>query len=293
MIPSEYIFLRAISFKEKIMKKLLIIMLLISAVAYAEEIPVTDYILGPGDLLEIKVFELPDLNVTVRVSADGNITLPLVGIVRASGLTAFGLERELKTRLDEKYLKNAQVSVFIKEYKSQRVSLMGAVKDPRDYELSGRTTLLQIISMAGGITNQAGKYIYVFRTSPDGASDRLEILIEDLLYKGEQRYNIPLKAGDVVNIPIDREIIVYVFGEVLKPGAIKFKSSERITILSAIATAGGFTDRASRRNVLIKRKDNQGNETEMEINISRIISGKEEDIGLEPEDVVIIRESFF
>lgn len=272
---------------------LLIIILLISPLVSAEEAPVTDYVLGPGDLLEIKVFELPDLNVTVRVSADGNITLPLIGIVRASGLTAFGLEREIKAKLDERYLKNAQVSVFIKEYKSQRVSLIGAVKDPRDYELSGRTTLLQLISMAGGITNQAGKYIYVFRTSPSGASDRLEILIEDLLYRGEQRYNIPLKAGDVVNIPIDREVIIYVFGEVLRPGALKFKSSERISILSAIATAGGFTDRASRRNVLIKRKDSQGNETEMSINISRIISGKDEDMELSPEDVVIVRESFF
>ncbi len=272
---------------------LLIIILLISPLVSAEEAPVTDYVLGPGDLLEIKVFELPDLNVTVRVSADGNITLPLIGIVRASGLTAFGLEREIKAKLDERYLKNAQVSVFIKEYKSQRVSLIGAVKDPRDYELSGRTTLLQLISMAGGITNQAGKYIYVFRTSPSGASERLEILIEDLLYRGEQRYNIPLKAGDVVNIPIDREVIIYVFGEVLRPGALKFKSSERISILSAIATAGGFTDRASRRNVLIKRKDSQGNETEMSINISRIISGKDEDMELSPEDVVIVRESFF
>lgn len=275
------------------MRKLAIILILLScSLVFADEQIVMDYVLGPGDLIEIRVFELSEMNVTARISADGNITLPLIGAVRASGLTAFGLEQEIKTRLDERYLRDAQVSVFIKEYKSQRVSVMGGVKNPRDYELTGRTTLLQIISMAGGVTSNAGRYIYVFRTSPEGISDRIEISIDALLYQGDPKYNIPIQAGDVVNVPIEREVIIYVFGEVMRPGALKFKSSDRITILSAIATAGGFTDRASRRNVIIKRQDTD-KEEEISVNVSRIISGREEDKDLQPEDVVIVRESFF
>ena len=253
----------------------------------------SDYILGPRDLLEIKVFELPELNVTVRVSEDGKINLPLIGTLTVAGLSAFELESLIKRKLDERFLKDAQVGVFIQEYRSSIVSVMGAVRSPKDYQLVGQTTLLQMISMAGGITEKAGKMIHVFRTSPDGVSDKLEIEIERLLYGGEQRYNIPLLPGDIVNIPIDREVSIYIFGEVLKPGSIKFRESDKMTLLTAIASAGGFTDRASRGGVTLKRIDDQGREQLTKINVRAIIKGKQEDVMLQAEDIIIVQESFF
>ena len=127
---------------------------------------VTDYKIGSKDLLEIKVFELPELNQTVRVSEDGSVSLALLGKVGASGLTAQELEKKLASLLDQQYTKVAHVSVFIKEY--QKVSVLGAVGKPGMFEIVGPTTLLQVISQAGGLTSQAMNELYIYRRGKDG-----------------------------------------------------------------------------------------------------------------------------
>jgi polysaccharide export outer membrane protein len=258
------------------------------------ELLVKEYKIGPKDLLEIKVFELPELNQVVRVSEDGSITIPLVGSVMVEGITKDELERKLAELLEERYLKKARVSVFIKEYQSKRVAVIGAVENPGMYELIGRLTLLQMISRAGGFTEKASNELFVLREGNNGNSATICIDLEDLLVNGNQKLNIPLKANDVINVPVDKIIHVYVWGEVTKPGALEVKMSKKITLLQAIAQAGGTTDGASKGGVVIKRKDKKtGKERKIKVNLKDIIKGKKPDIELLEGDVVYVPEKIF
>ena len=125
----------------------------------------TEYRVGPLDLIEISVFQVPDLSKTVKVSASGDIALPLIGTLRAGGRTVSELETDIASRLEAKYLQSAQVSVFVKEANSQQVTVDGAVETPGIVPLSGQTTLLQTIAMSGGLAKGADpRGILVFRT---------------------------------------------------------------------------------------------------------------------------------
>ncbi|MGB4704251.1 MAG: polysaccharide biosynthesis/export family protein, partial [Candidatus Saccharicenans sp.] len=253
---------------------------------------IREYVIGPRDLLEIKVFELPEFDHTVRVSEDGSITLPLLGNVQVRGLTKEKLEQRLAELL-EKYVKNAQVSVFIKEYQSSRVAIIGAVEKPGMYELVGRQTLLQMISQAGGFKENAANEIYILREGEGGVTASISIDLEDLLLNGNQRLNIPLQPNDVINVPVDRLITIYVLGEVRNPGAIQVKMSKKITLLQAIAQAGGLSENASKRGVIVKRKEKSGKEVNFKINLNDIIKGKRKDLPLQEGDVVLVPQSIF
>ncbi len=253
---------------------------------------IREYVIGPRDLLEIKVFELPEFDQTVRVSEDGSITLPLVGNVQVGGLTKDKAEEKLSELL-QKYVKKAQVSIFIKEYQSSRVAIIGAVEKPGMYELVGRQTLLQMISQAGGFKDSAANEIYVLREGQDGTTASINIDLEDLLINGNQNLNIPIQPNDVINVPIDKLINIYVFGEVKQPGALQVKMSKKITLLQAIAQAGGLTENATKRGVTIKRRDKSGKEINITVNLNDIIKGKKKDIPLQEGDVVIVKQSIF
>ncbi|MBN1271303.1 MAG: polysaccharide biosynthesis/export family protein [Candidatus Aminicenantes bacterium] len=253
----------------------------------------SEYRIGPKDLLEISVFGLEELNKSVRVSEDGKISLPLLGEVEVEGLTISELERKLSGLLEKQYLHNPQVTVFIKEYQSKRVSILGAIKNPGTYQLLGRQTLLQIISQAGGMTGDEGREIIIIRQRPDGESQSLKISIEDLILKGDARLNIPLEPGDIINIPVDKMVTIYVFGRVGNPGALSVKKSNIPTLLQAIAQAGGFSERASKSGVLVKRKEEDGQEHEIKVNVKDIIRGKKPDIKLQENDIVYVPESIF
>jgi len=280
------------------MKRTLIIFITVNLILFSpyllsQERGTSDYRIGPKDLLDISVFGLDELTKTVRVSEDGKISLPLVGEVEVEGITKTELEKKLGQLLEEKYLQNPQVTVFISEYQSKRVSVLGAVRNPGPYELLGRRTLLQVISQAGGITNESGKEIIVIREVEDGVSTSLKISIEDLFLKGDARLNIPLQPDDIVNIPIDRIVNIYVFGQVRNPGALGVRKSNIPTLLQAIGQAGGFSERASKGKVLIKRIDENGKEIKMKVNVKSIIKGKRRDIRLLENDVVIVPETVF
>ena len=122
-----------------------------------------DYKIGPEDLLEISVFEDEKLNKSVRVSSQGNISLPLLGILKVKGLTANELEKEIRDLLAEKYFQDPHVSVFIKEYRNQRISVMGAVEKPGVYDVTGQKTVLDILAMAGGLKEDAGQLLFLIR----------------------------------------------------------------------------------------------------------------------------------
>lgn len=248
---------------------------------------VNDYRIGAKDLLEITVFEQPELNQTVRVSEDGSITLSLLGKVEVAGLTAQELEKKLTTLLDQQFTRGAHVTVFIKEY--QKVSVIGAVGRPGQYELIGPTTLLQAIAQAGGLTAQAMNELFIYRQGNDGKQERIVIKLEDLTIGGNQDLNIMLQPKDVVTVPIDQTLNVFVYGEVKSSGAIPYLSSKKITLLQAIAQAGGTTEWAKKSKVMIKRKDKKtGKEMKIRVNLKNMINGRIADINLEEGDVVIV-----
>lgn len=253
-----------------------------------------EYKIGPKDLLEITIFELPELNQTVRVSEEGSISLPLLGSVVIEGLTKEEVQNRIASLLLEKnYVKNARVTVFIKEYQSKRVAMLGALTKPGMYELIGRMTLLQMISQAGGLTERAANEIFVLREDSKGNQERIAIDVEDLINNGNPKLNIVLSPNDIINIPIDQIISIFVFGEVRNPGALQVKLSKKITLLQAIAQAGGPTENAAKSRVLIKRRDPKtGKEIRIKVNMNDLIKGNKSDIQLLEGDVVFVPESF-
>lgn len=250
-----------------------------------------EYQIGAKDLLEISVFEVPELNITVRVSENGMVTLPLLGEVKAEGLNRADLEKKIAAMLEKNYLKNAQVTIFIKEFQSKKISVMGAVKDPGEHDLIGRQSLLQVISMAGGLTEQASDTVIIFRQFRSVPSQSLVIKLDDLLLKANPKYNIPVFPGDIINVPGSQFLDIYVFGQVKNPGAVRMKKgSDEVTLLRAIAQAGGFSDRARRGKVLITRTED-GVEKKIHVDVKDILSGGRKDFVLQAFDVVFVPES--
>lgn len=256
-------------------------------VAPTAPLPVIDYRIGTRDLLQITVFEHAELNQTVRVAEDGSITLVLLGKVEVSGLTAQELEKKLVALLVEKYFNDAQVTVFIQEY--QRVSILGAVGRPGQYEIVGPTSLLQIISQAGGMTAEASSELFVYRDGENGQKTQIVVNLRDMTLNGQYDLNIGVQPKDVIFIPVDQTLTVFVYGEVRNPGALQYKASKKITLLQAIAQAGGTTEWASRSKITITRKNlKTGKEIKIPVNLKSIIKNKRADIILEDGDVVIV-----
>ena len=251
-----------------------------------------EYKIGPKDLLEITVLGVPEINkLVVRVSEEGRITLPLLGEVGVGDLTKFEVEKKLTGLAGEKIVLKPQVTVHIVEYLSRRVSVVGAVEKPGPFELLGRQTVLAAISQAGGLTRDAGEEIIVIRQQTGGESASLRISIDGLFVRGDPKLNIVLEPGDVINVPVDKLVTIYVFGQVKNPGALQVKRSSLPTLTQAIAQAGGFTDRANRKRVQIRRKDASGKELEINVNVRNVLKGKVKDVPLLINDTVYVPES--
>jgi polysaccharide biosynthesis/export protein len=263
-----------------------------AAAAQAPQDTSAEYKIGPKDLLEISVLGVPEISkLLVRVSEEGRITLPLLGEVAVGELTKFELEKKLTGLAGERIVLKPQVTVHIVEYRSRRVSVVGAVEKPGPFELIGRRTVLQAIADAGGLSRDAGDEIIVIRQLPGGESTSIRIPIDELFVKGEPALNIALEPGDVVNVPVERTAPIYVFGQVRNPGALQVKRSNPPTLTQAIAQAGGFTDRANRKKVQIRRKDASGKEIEIHVNVRDILKGKRKDIPLLINDTIYVPES--
>ena len=251
-----------------------------------------EYKIGPKDLLEISVLGVTEINrVVVRVSEEGRITLPLLGEIGVGDLTKFEVERKLAALAGERIVLKPQVTVHILEYLSRRVSVVGAVENPGPFELLGRRTVLSVLSEAGGLTRDAGEEIIVIRQLPGGENTSIRISVDGLFVQGDPRLNIALEPGDVVNVPVDKTVAIYVFGQVRNPGALQVRRSSLPTLTQAIAQAGGFTDRANRKKVQVRRKDASGRELEITVNVRSILKGKRKDVPLQANDTVHVPES--
>jgi polysaccharide biosynthesis/export protein len=250
------------------------------------------YRIGPRDLIEVRVFETQELNGNLRVSEDGDVTLPLVGNVKIAGLTETEAAQKIKGILEEKALQRASVSVQVVEYRSKPISVIGAVRQPGNLAFAGRWSLLEALTAAGGLGDGHGSVVHVLRRAENGLSDQVSIRLNDLLVHADPRVNIPIYPGDLINVPGEVDVMVYCLGEVERPGPVAFKSSQRISLLTAIAQAGGMTDRASSK-IVVKRTDLNGQTREIAADYKKILSGKESDVELQPGDVIVVKESFF
>ena len=258
-----------------------------------------DYKIGPDDLIEITVFEDEKLNKTVRVSTQGNISLPLLGILKVKSLTASELEKEIRDLLTEKYMKDPHVSIFIKEYRNQRISLMGAVSKAGVYDFTGEKTVLDLLAMAGGLQDNAGQLLFVLRPpNPDAPKNEKEsndqkpqtfvVGLEDLLIKGDPKMNLPLMNGDYVNVPPAGR--VFVGGQVRGPGGHSI--TKRMTVGQAITVAGGLTTTARASETRIIRYSGKNNEKEiLTVDVNAIQRGTVEDPYVKENDIIFVPTS--
>ncbi len=250
------------------------------------------YRVGPRDLIDIKVFEEPALDGEYRVSEGGTIRLPLIGEFPTAGLTEAELTDSLREHLEINYLQRASVTVEIREFLSQPISVIGAVVKPGNLDLSGRYTLILAITAAGGLAENHGDTVYIRRRARNGLSAQLAIDLEKLMIGNDPRLDIPIFANDVINIPATATITVYLLGEVTTQGALDFADTQSVTLLTAISRAGGLTDRAADK-IVVRRQQADGSVREIEVDYKRIVNGRDPDLRLQDGDVVVIKESFF
>jgi len=253
----------------------------------------TDYRIGRQDLLEISVFDVAELDQTVRVGDDGSITMPLLGSLNVSGLTKTEPEQSIARLLAERYVRNPQVTVFVKEYTSKQIAVSGAVRKPGNYEMLGRKTLLEMISMAGGLDKDIGKQIIIFRQQANGATERISIDLRRLVYAADPALNVTVVPNDIIYIPVIEKVRIFVSGAVRNPDLYEVPRDEPVTLLKAITLAGGTTDRAAEKKVQIMRTEEDGTRITLVVNLKQIKRGKAEDPILHPDDIVLIPEAFF
>lgn len=240
-----------------------------------------DYVIGPEDLIEISVYQVEELNRTSRVSSSGFIKLPLVGTIKVVGFTAPELENEISKKLQQ-YLQEPIVSVFIKEYRSQSITILGAVKTPQVYVVTRQKFLIDMFSIAGGLTNDAGDMCYVRR-----GNETLIINIRDLLVGGDMNLNVPVFSGDIIHVPIGG--VIFVDGSVNSPGSFVMQGT--ITLTQAIAMAKGFKFEAIRDELKVYRDSGKATRDIIDVDYDSILAKKSPDIFLKDKDVLIVPKS--
>jgi len=252
-----------------------------------------EYTIGPRDVLGITVWGQADLSRDYTVDPDGFVPFPLIGRVKAAGLTPTELAAQLTEALGKDYLVNPQVIVNVKEYLSQKVQVLGAAEKPGVYHLTGPTTLLEILSRAGGFASTAGKQVLLIRNhgASDGASAVLRLSLEKI-QAGDPSENTRVQSQDIVIVSKAQAYSYFVFGEVKKPGA--YVLDKDTNILEGITVAGGFTDKAAPGRTRVIRSTPQGQKV-IEVDMNDILRrGREaKAVMLQESDVVVVPESFF
>jgi polysaccharide export outer membrane protein len=242
--------------------------------------------LGPRDLIQIKVYQQPDLSQEIRVDDDGSVTLPLIGRVQAGGLTVDAFARVLSVRYKE-YLLNPEITVFVREYHAREieVSVLGEVARPGFYHFPEKSTLLDVIAQVGGLAPESGERVIVLRPKKAGESGEADAFIIDarelFTPTGVKTQNLELLEGDTVQVP--RADQYFIFGEVARPGAYKLEKGSSLTVLKAIILAGGFTDKAAKKGIKITREEGLEKKT-IKVDLDSLIRS---------QDIIIVPESFF
>ena len=247
------------------------------------------YRLGPGDVIDINVFEVEELSKPAVIAPDGTVTLPLIGALEMGGLTTQQAAERLRRLYREDYIRDPQVSVIVKEYHSQPVSVLGAVTRPGVYQLRGPRRLSDILALAEGLAPDSGAEVTISRPLADGSEQRLTVATHDLLsLNGRDEPNPFVEGGDTIRV--SKAGIVYVVGEVGRPGGFPLKDQEQITALKALALAEGLRRTASaQRSKIIRNVGVERQETAIRLN--DVLEGRQPDVSLAPGDILFVPNS--
>ncbi|MDQ2775345.1 MAG: polysaccharide export protein [Acidobacteriota bacterium] len=269
--------------------------------ASAAAVPRDEYRLGPEDQITITVRFADELNnKTVPIDSAGYINIPFAGRVSAAGLTVAELQTSLAKKLTP-YFAAPQVVINIAQYGSKPVAVMGEVHNPAVHQLRGRETLMQLLSASGGLTQEAGSKLEITRqmvwgelplpnarVDSSGTSSTVEVDLSALL-SGNESENILLCSNDTVTVP--RAKLIYVLGEVHKPGGFPLHETETASVLQALALAEGPLGTASTEHARILRMQSNGVRQEIPVNLRNILEREQPDISLKPEDVLYLPNS--
>jgi len=280
---------------------------LFSAVALAEDKP---YVIGPEDVLSVTIFAGGKTQeaIELSVSPKGMINFPFLGKVKASGLTVAQLVDAVTKPLTRDYFVNPQVNIRVKEYKSQKVYITGAVNNPGLYPLDAGLTLLELIAKAGGVTQERGQFAYLLKGSLEKVKDNeaidqlveknrsIKVDLRALMDQGRADQNIALEAGDVVYIQpsafsVASQSKVYVLGRVKSPGAFTYQ--EGLTALDACVLAGGFDKYSAPNRTVITRRGSDGSVETIKVDLNKVKEGKEPDVLIKPGDRIYVPKSWF
>src|SRR6185436_8687078 len=247
-----------------------------------------DYVIGAQDVLTIQVFDQADLGGRYTIKNDGTFSFPLIGRIKAGGLTLRGFDTELRTKLADGYFKNPQVSVGVEQYRSQRVFVMGEVRAPGPVALTGGMTLIEALSRAGSTQPTASGEVAVVR-APQGAKGPVlpdqpsgtEIFRASIrgLESGSMARNIELRDGDTIFVP--RAETVYVFGQVKNPGG--YAVQKDTTVLQALSLAGGVNEHAAMNRIQVTRIV-KGAKTDVKVKLTDVVR---------PEDTIVVPQRYF
>jgi polysaccharide export outer membrane protein len=262
------------------------------------------YILGPGDQISVHVVNFEEINdKPIAIDLNGCIHLPMVGKIPVSGLTVEQVGSEISKRL-EVYVKQPDVSVSVTEFRSQPVSVIGAVRTPGVQQVQGEKTLLEMLSLAGGIdSTTAGSTLKITRrlewgpiplpsaiNDPTNQFSVAQVSVKSLLEAKNPQENILVKPYDVISVP--RGETVYVIGEVQKPGGFILNDGEQMTVLQALSMAGGAGRLSQPQHArILRRIAGEPSRTEIPVDLNKILDGKTQDVGMQAEDILFVPNS--
>jgi len=264
---------------------------------------VPNYVLGPDDQIVIRAFQAEELSdKPIQIAGDGYINLPLVGRIKAGGLSVGQLEEELTERL-KSYVRAPQVTVLVTDYRSQPVSVVGSVGSPGVIQLKGRKNLVEVIALAGGLKPDAGNTATITRElsmgriplpgatdDPNGRVSVAHVKIRSVMEARNPQDNLVIEANDVVMIP--KAQLVYVVGEVQRPGGYALDERDSMTVLQAVAMAGGLGPKASGKKAeILTQEPGRPNRTEAPINVRKILDGQAPDVELRADAILFVPSS--
>jgi len=240
-----------------------------------------DYVLGPGDVIKITVFQSPDLTLDTRVSESNTITFPLIGSVTIGGLSIQAAEQKLAGQLKEGgFLTQPQVNILLMQIRSAQVAMLGQVNRPGRYPLeTTNNRISDVLALAGG-PSLAGADTVTLVGTRDGKRVRIEVDIPSLFQSAASEQDIIVQGGDILYV--HRAPMFYIYGEVQRPGG--FRLERDMTVMQALAQGGGITLRGTQRRIKLHRKGKDGKVEELRPEMSDV---------LQPDDVIYVRESLF
>ena len=249
------------------------------------------YYLGAGDILELTVFQVEELNTKVRVNGRGEIILPLLGKLSVQGKSVDQVEEVIRQKLENDFLQNPQVSLFIDEYRSQQITVMGEVSSPDVYSVRQQRSIFEMLSLAGGLNSSASDKIRVKTTQIDPESNQLIekdliLSLKKMLDGAENASSIRLSGGDSIFVP--KAGVVFVEGAVEKPNSYLMEGE--VTVLKAIALAGGIPWSGKESKVQVIR-DIGGEPYAIDVNLIKVRNQKSDDIVLQDGDIVVVDHS--